>query len=119
MVKTLTLWAATWEKQGWKRKAGPVENLDLVQARLRNCEAAAVGSNPVVISRTMARVGTSTRTRSQRHTSGRRSDLAPQEQAEFIAIDLQRSTSSRSAACSSANSMFSHSRAMRSRSSWR
>ena len=31
VVKTLTLWAATWEKQGWKRKAGPVENLDLVQ----------------------------------------------------------------------------------------
>ncbi|MTV26876.1 ribonuclease HI [Nitriliruptoraceae bacterium ZYF776] len=31
-VRTLTEWAAGWEKRGWKRKAGPVENLDLVQA---------------------------------------------------------------------------------------
>lgn len=31
VVKTLTQWAASWEKQGWKRKSGPVENLELVQ----------------------------------------------------------------------------------------
>jgi ribonuclease HI len=30
-VRTLTEWAAGWERRGWKRKAGPVENLDLVQ----------------------------------------------------------------------------------------
>jgi ribonuclease HI len=32
VVKTLTEWAAAWEARGWKRKAGAVENLDLVQA---------------------------------------------------------------------------------------
>lgn len=30
-VRTITEWAAGWEKQGWKRKTGPVENLDLVR----------------------------------------------------------------------------------------
>jgi ribonuclease HI len=30
-VRTLTEWAAGWEKRGWKRKAGPVENLDIVR----------------------------------------------------------------------------------------
>ena len=30
-VKTITEWAAGWEKRGWKRKSGPVENLDLVK----------------------------------------------------------------------------------------
>lgn len=30
-VRTLTEWAPGWEKRGWKRKTGPVENLDLVQ----------------------------------------------------------------------------------------
>ncbi len=30
-VKTLTVWAAGWEQRGWKRKAGPIANLDLVQ----------------------------------------------------------------------------------------
>lgn len=30
-VKTLNEWAAGWKKRGWKRKTGPVENLDLVQ----------------------------------------------------------------------------------------
>ncbi|MFO7960728.1 MAG: ribonuclease H [Nitriliruptoraceae bacterium] len=30
-VRTLTEWAAGWEKRGWRRKTGPVENLDLVQ----------------------------------------------------------------------------------------
>ncbi|PZC42736.1 MAG: Ribonuclease HI [Chloroflexi bacterium] len=31
VVNTLTQWAAAWEKRGWRRKQGPVENLDLVQ----------------------------------------------------------------------------------------
>lgn len=31
VVKTLTEWAAGWEKRGWRRKDGPVMNLDLVQ----------------------------------------------------------------------------------------
>ena len=30
-VKTITEWAAGWEKRGWRRKSGPVENLDLVK----------------------------------------------------------------------------------------
>lgn len=30
-VRTLTEWAAGWEKRGWVRKTGPVENRDLVQ----------------------------------------------------------------------------------------
>ncbi len=30
-VRTLTEWAAGWERRGWKRKTGPVENLDLVR----------------------------------------------------------------------------------------
>ena len=30
-VKTLNEWAAGWQKRGWKRKTGPVENLDLVK----------------------------------------------------------------------------------------
>lgn len=30
-VRTLNEWAAGWKKRGWKRKTGPVENLDLVQ----------------------------------------------------------------------------------------
>lgn len=30
-VNTITQWAAGWEKRGWKRKSGPVENLDLVK----------------------------------------------------------------------------------------
>ncbi len=30
-VKTLNEWAAGWERRGWKRKTGPVQNLDLVQ----------------------------------------------------------------------------------------
>lgn len=31
VVRTLTEWAAGWERRGWKRRAGPVKNLDLVQ----------------------------------------------------------------------------------------
>jgi len=30
-VKTINEWAAGWEKRGWKRKTGPIKNLDLVQ----------------------------------------------------------------------------------------
>lgn len=28
---TITKWASGWERRGWKRKTGPVENLDLVR----------------------------------------------------------------------------------------
>ncbi len=31
-VRTLNEWAAGWKQRGWKRKTGPVENLELVQA---------------------------------------------------------------------------------------
>lgn len=31
VMRTVTEWAAGWEKRGWKRKSGPVENLDLVK----------------------------------------------------------------------------------------
>ena len=31
VVNTVTKWAAEWEKRGWRRKEGPVKNLDLVQ----------------------------------------------------------------------------------------
>ena len=31
VVDTITKWAAGWEKRGWRRKSGPVLNLDLVQ----------------------------------------------------------------------------------------
>lgn len=30
-VRTITEWAEGWEKRGWLRKTGPVENLDLVR----------------------------------------------------------------------------------------
>lgn len=30
-VRTINEWAAGWERRGWKRKSGPVENLDLVK----------------------------------------------------------------------------------------
>ncbi len=35
VVQTVNEWAAGWEKRGWKRKSGPVENLDLVQPLYR------------------------------------------------------------------------------------
>jgi ribonuclease HI len=31
-VKTINEWAAAWERRGWRRKDGPVKNLELVQA---------------------------------------------------------------------------------------
>ena len=30
-VQTINVWAAGWQRRGWKRKTGPVENLDLVR----------------------------------------------------------------------------------------
>ena len=30
-VNTINEWAPGWEKRGWKRKGGPIKNLDLVQ----------------------------------------------------------------------------------------
>jgi len=30
-VNTINEWAAGWEKRGWKRKGGPIKNLELVQ----------------------------------------------------------------------------------------
>lgn len=30
-VRTVNEWAAGWQRRGWKRKRGPVENLDLVR----------------------------------------------------------------------------------------
>lgn len=30
-ISTITEWASGWERRGWKRKSGPVENLDLVK----------------------------------------------------------------------------------------
>jgi ribonuclease HI len=30
-VKTINEWAAGWENRGWKRKTGPIKNLDLVK----------------------------------------------------------------------------------------
>ncbi|MDJ0791089.1 MAG: ribonuclease H [Acidimicrobiia bacterium] len=34
-VRTINEWAAGWERRGWKRKSGPVENLDLVKEAYR------------------------------------------------------------------------------------
>jgi ribonuclease HI len=30
-VRTVNEWAAGWKRRGWKRRSGPVENLDLVR----------------------------------------------------------------------------------------
>lgn len=38
-VRTVTEWAAGWRRRGWKRKSGPVENLDLVKQALAAFEA--------------------------------------------------------------------------------
>lgn len=34
-VKTINEWAPQWERNGWKRKSGPIKNLELVQELLR------------------------------------------------------------------------------------
>ena len=39
VVQTVNEWAAGWEKRGWKRKTGPVENLDLVKPLYRAFQA--------------------------------------------------------------------------------
>ena len=38
-VDTITKWAAGWERNGWKRKAGPVQNLDLVKVLYAKAKA--------------------------------------------------------------------------------
>lgn len=35
-VRTLNEWAADWERRGWKRKRGPVENVDLIKKAYRS-----------------------------------------------------------------------------------
>ncbi len=30
-VKTMNEWAPNWQRRGWRRKGGPIKNLDLVQ----------------------------------------------------------------------------------------
>lgn len=35
VVDTVTRWAAGWERRGWRRKDGPVKNLELVQRAYR------------------------------------------------------------------------------------
>lgn len=30
-INVLTKWAPAWEKQGWKKKSGPIKNLEIVQ----------------------------------------------------------------------------------------
>jgi ribonuclease HI len=34
-VDTITKWAPSWERRGWKRKGEPLKNLDLVKELLR------------------------------------------------------------------------------------
>jgi ribonuclease HI len=38
-VKTVNEWAAAWERRGWKRKTGPIANLELVQTLYRLARA--------------------------------------------------------------------------------
>lgn len=38
-VKTVNEWAAGWARNGWKRKTGPVQNLELVQELYRATQA--------------------------------------------------------------------------------
>jgi len=42
-VKTINEWAAGWEQRGWRRKSGPIANLELVQKLWR-----LVGDHPRV-----------------------------------------------------------------------
>lgn len=39
VVQSINEWAAGWEKRGWKRKTGPVENLDLVRPLYRTFQS--------------------------------------------------------------------------------
>jgi ribonuclease HI len=38
-VKTVNEWAAAWERRGWRRKTGPIKNLELVQELYRLANA--------------------------------------------------------------------------------
>ena len=38
-VNTITKWAPGWERQGWKKKSGPIKNLELVQELLARYRA--------------------------------------------------------------------------------
>ena len=38
-VDTITKWAPGWERRGWRRKSGPVENVDLVKALYERASA--------------------------------------------------------------------------------
>lgn len=38
-VKTINEWAAGWEARGWRRKTGPIKNLELVQELYRLARA--------------------------------------------------------------------------------
>ena len=38
-VKLINEWAVGWARNGWRRKAGPVKNLDLVQALYERAQA--------------------------------------------------------------------------------
>lgn len=38
-VNSMTKWAASWKKNGWKRKSGPIANLELVQQLYELCLA--------------------------------------------------------------------------------
>ena len=38
-VKTINEWAAGWEARGWRRKTGPIKNLELVQRLYRLARA--------------------------------------------------------------------------------
>lgn len=31
-INVITKWSLAWEKSGWKKKSGPIKNLDIVQA---------------------------------------------------------------------------------------
>ena len=35
-INVLTKWAPGWEKNGWKKKSGPIKNLELVQKLYKN-----------------------------------------------------------------------------------
>ncbi len=34
-INVLTKWAPTWQANGWKKKTGPIKNLDIVQERYK------------------------------------------------------------------------------------
>lgn len=38
-VDTITKWAPSWQRRGWRRKTGPVENVDLVRALFERAQA--------------------------------------------------------------------------------